>query len=257
MEPWNPAAGKEPGQVSMGRFAKDQPLFRFKERSDWCARQLCHNRRAFEMAFYPLDPRIPTSAQAAATQDPFMCQDSIILERPFRCTVACLWRSIVRVKHPGLGYLGEIFNPFTWCNWVFEVRTPTPFDEPTAGVSEWAKSKGAPGTVLYRVRGELCQWGMLLPPLPVGECSRVVFTIHHPGDEAFTRPLGSINKVWSGCLREMVSEADNYTVTFPPDADPIGKALLTSAAMLIDMLLFEATGDKHDNNGLNVVSMLT
>jgi hypothetical protein len=53
------------------------------------------------------------------------------------------------------------------------------------------------------------------------------------------REVGLIQKRWSGMLKEAFSDADNFGVTFPPDADPATKSLLLGAVFLIDFVHFE------------------
>lgn len=211
VEPWDPLRGREDGEAKKGRVAKGQPLFFLKEKSDWCERQGCYNGRSFTMAMTPSDPRIPTSSMVNR-DDPFLSPDAIIFERPFKCTFFCWNRDKMRIKHPQMGYLGELYNPFTWCHHIFEIRTPTPCSKPTAAVSEWAKSKGPAGTVLYRIRGNICQWGLWAPPLPCGNCSRVVFTIHDAKDTTFQHPIGNLQNVFAGFCNELI-DAGLYRCT--------------------------------------------
>jgi hypothetical protein len=158
----------------------------------------------------------------------------------------------VRVKHNQLGYLGEVYNPWdcSQClNYVFDVRTPTPItdgDGPTAPVSAWAQAR-PPGTTVYKVVGELCQAGMFCT-LPCAPYDRVTFRIYDPKDVAFERPVGAIEKRWGGCCREVLTDATNFTIAFPPDADEFAKALLTGTTILIDFLLFEKRQDDNNNN---------
>ncbi len=50
---------------------------------------------------------------------------------------------------------------------------------------------------------------------------------------------GKITKRWSGLGKEMFTDADNFNITFPPDADTEQKGVLLGALFLIDMLHFE------------------
>lgn len=243
---WNSKLGAE--KAKDGKYGES--LFRFKERSNCFVRQVCGPRREFKMAVASDSPRIATYQ---AGGEPLNFGDALTLERPFKCTFLCLWRSILRVKHNKLGYLGEIYNPWHLCDTVFHVRGLTPFDGMTAPVADLVKPEGT--KLHYIVRGSLCQWGMFAPPLPFGPCQRVVFNIYKGEDTECTRPVGQICKVFSGCFKEMFTVADNYSIEFPADADPIRKALLTACVMLIDFLMFENQEKPRDNTN-NVLNLL-
>lgn len=65
------------------------------------------------------------------------------------------------------------------------------------------------------------------------------FKILLPGQEM---EVGLIQKKWSGLLKEMFSEADNFWVAFEAVDDPKLRALLFSATVLIDIVHFERKG---------------
>jgi len=50
---------------------------------------------------------------------------------------------------------------------------------------------------------------------------------------------GTISKKWSGLGKEIFTDADNFSVTFPPGSDKHHRAVLLGALFLIDMLYFE------------------
>ncbi|MCX7736849.1 MAG: phospholipid scramblase family protein [Candidatus Kapabacteria bacterium] len=50
---------------------------------------------------------------------------------------------------------------------------------------------------------------------------------------------GKIVKRWSGAMKEMFTNADNFGITFPPDSDLKAKAILLGAVFLIDFVHFE------------------
>jgi len=56
---------------------------------------------------------------------------------------------------------------------------------------------------------------------------------------------GTISKVWGGFLKEMYTKADNYRVTFPVDLDVKKKAVMISAALIMDMMIFERSKNNH------------
>lgn len=53
------------------------------------------------------------------------------------------------------------------------------------------------------------------------------------------RPVGRVRKVWSGLVTEALSDADNFEVTFEPDAPARWKPLGLAAAVLLDVTHFE------------------
>lgn len=240
---WDPVLGAE--KPSQGKVSGE--LFKLKERSNCLLRQLCGPRRPFHMSMFPLSPSIPTVMPTGA--DPFVYRDALVLERPFKCTFLCFWRSVIRVKHNALGYIGEVENPFSFLDWVFHVRAPKPDAGMTGPIAEFVR--GTPGEHWYTVVGSICQFGMWLPPLPCGPCKRVSFKIFSAKDVGRTRPIGEIAKVWSGCLKEAFSDADNYTIAFPADASPVQKAVLVATTMLIDFLLFEQPPNKNNNHSIS------
>jgi len=53
------------------------------------------------------------------------------------------------------------------------------------------------------------------------------------------RQIGQIQKKWSGLVKEAMTDADNFGVSFPRDLDVTEKALLLGAVFLIDFVHFE------------------
>ncbi|XP_018609250.1 phospholipid scramblase 1-like isoform X2 [Scleropages formosus] len=54
-----------------------------------------------------------------------------------------------------------------------------------------------------------------------------------------TSNVGRISKQWTGVLREMYTDADNFGIKFPMDLDVKIKAVLLGACFLIDFMFFE------------------
>jgi len=55
--------------------------------------------------------------------------------------------------------------------------------------------------------------------------------------------IGSITKQYSGFVKECVTKANNFCVSFPKDLDVKMKALMVGATFLIDMMFFEVKKD--------------
>ncbi len=51
--------------------------------------------------------------------------------------------------------------------------------------------------------------------------------------------IGQIIKNWSGIGKELFTDADNFSATFPVDTEPANKALFLGALFLIDLVHFE------------------
>ncbi|MFQ5509711.1 MAG: phospholipid scramblase-related protein [Leptospirillia bacterium] len=58
--------------------------------------------------------------------------------------------------------------------------------------------------------------------------------------------VGEIRKEWSGVLKEVFSDADNFGMSFPAGANETQKSLLLGAVFLIDFLHFENSGNNNN-----------
>lgn len=63
--------------------------------------------------------------------------------------------------------------------------------------------------------------------------------------------IGSVKKVYSGFLTELVTMADRFTIDFPMDLSVKAKSSLLGALFLIDFMHFEDTHDDGNNNNDN------
>ena len=61
------------------------------------------------------------------------------------------------------------------------------------------------------------------------------FLIRAGGEE-----LGRITKRWTGMLKESLSDADNFALSFPAELQPQDKSVLLGAVFLIDFVHFES-----------------
>ncbi|KAI1898848.1 hypothetical protein AGOR_G00076570 [Albula goreensis] len=62
------------------------------------------------------------------------------------------------------------------------------------------------------------------------------------------KPIGRISKQWSGLLKEVFTDTDNFGIQFPLDMDVKMKAVLMGACFLIDFMFFEKVGDTNQRN---------
>ncbi|KAJ1532389.1 hypothetical protein ONE63_000989 [Megalurothrips usitatus] len=87
--------------------------------------------------------------------------------------------------------------------------------------------------VVLRIVGPMC---------PLSICgSDVKFKVLTKDGE---HEVGKIYKQWSGILREALTDADHFGITFPMDLDVRMKAVMLGACFLIDAMYFEKTDNK-------------
>ncbi|XP_039578354.1 LOW QUALITY PROTEIN: phospholipid scramblase 1-like [Passer montanus] len=65
-----------------------------------------------------------------------------------------------------------------------------------------------------------------------------------------TCPVGRISKQWTGLVREMFTDSDNFGISFPMDLDVKMKAVMIGACFLIDFMFFERSGSEHQQAGV-------
>ncbi|XP_059124350.1 phospholipid scramblase 1-like isoform X3 [Peromyscus eremicus] len=56
--------------------------------------------------------------------------------------------------------------------------------------------------------------------------------------------VGRISKHWSGFLKELLTDVDNFGIQFPIDLDVKIKAVMLGACFLIDFMFFESTANQ-------------
>ncbi|KAE8279087.1 Phospholipid scramblase 1 [Larimichthys crocea] len=62
------------------------------------------------------------------------------------------------------------------------------------------------------------------------------------------KPIGRISKQWSGLLKEVFTDTDNFGIQFPLDMDVKMKAVLMGACFLIDFMFFEKVGEANQRS---------
>ncbi|KAJ3639639.1 hypothetical protein Zmor_002984 [Zophobas morio] len=134
----------------------------------------------------------------------------IHLYRPFACQGCCFpcCMQTIEISSPPGTVIGTVEEEWKCIGWKFAVKNE--FKE----------------TVL-RINGPCC---------PISCFSDVNFYITSADGET---NLGKITKQWTGLVREMFTDADNFGITFPIDLDIKTKALLLGACFLIDFMFFE------------------
>nr|CDS31169.1 phospholipid scramblase 2 [Hymenolepis microstoma] len=105
--------------------------------------------------------------------------------------------------------------------------------EPTSAVPKWT-ILDPNDNILLRIVGPPNCYLVCLPCLSFTD--RLQFKIQSADSHA---ELGIIRKEWAGFMREMFTDADDFSVTFPPDLDSKVKALVIGAVFLLDFTYFE------------------
>lgn len=93
--------------------------------------------------------------------------------------------------------------------------------------------ENAVGNPIFTIEGPLC---------PSSFCpgQSVLFKLCNVTNGA---PVGTISKEWSGWGRELFTDADYFSMSFPVDLDPSLKAVCLGALFLIEYRYFERSGD--------------
>uniref|UniRef100_A0A3Q4IB35 Phospholipid scramblase n=1 Tax=Neolamprologus brichardi TaxID=32507 RepID=A0A3Q4IB35_NEOBR len=148
-----------------------------------------------------------------------MDREVIRLIRPFRCVSCwcpcCLQEMEVQAP-PGttIGYVKQDWHPFL----------------PKFSI------QGANKETLMRLEG---------PCFACNCCGDVNFE----GKDGGT-PIGRISKQWSGLLKEVFTDTDNFGIQFPLDLDVKMKAVLMGACFLIDFMFFEKIGEANKRSSV-------
>lgn len=100
------------------------------------------------------------------------------------------------------------------------------------------KINDASGRTVLKVQGPLC------PMAFFGQ--NLIFRVYTMDGIS----VGTISKDWSGLVRELFTDADYFSMSFPRDLDPSIKAVLMGALFLIDFGYFESTRGKQGGRRL-------
>lgn len=196
---------------------KGHPIFKAQEKSGFLARCcLPANCQPFNMRIRNQDP---VSQEIDGS-------DLLRLEREFKCTFCCLNRPEMTVRNVERGadeLLGKIVNPFLCCAYGINVLDAT-------------------DKLKYVIRGDCCQAGIICKGCPCQSCQLVQFSLNTPDGAQ----VGSLEKRSQGCLKAAVSDADNFSLVYPPNSTEKDKALLMASILLLDFSYFESNpGDRN------------
>uniref|UniRef100_A0A8C6F0D1 Phospholipid scramblase n=1 Tax=Monodon monoceros TaxID=40151 RepID=A0A8C6F0D1_MONMO len=141
-----------------------------------------------------------------------MGREVITLERPLRCTSCCFPCCLQEIEiqaPPGVpvGYVTQTWHP---CLPKFTLQNERRED-------------------VLRLTG---------PCIVCSCCADVDFEIKSLDDKYV---VGKISKQWTGLVRELFTDVDNFGIQFPLDLDVKMKAVMLGACFLIDFMFFEMT----------------
>ncbi|XP_040830842.1 phospholipid scramblase 1-like [Ochotona curzoniae] len=137
-------------------------------------------------------------------------REVITMERPLKCTCCCSPCCLQKLEIQAprgvpIGYVAQIWHPFLP---KFKIQNEKKED-------------------VLKISG----------PFFVCNCGGDVDFHVKSLDE--TSVVGRVSKQWSGCVKEVLTDADNYEIQFPLDLDVKLKAVLLGACLLIDFMFFE------------------
>uniref|UniRef100_A0A914VNU3 Phospholipid scramblase n=1 Tax=Plectus sambesii TaxID=2011161 RepID=A0A914VNU3_9BILA len=147
-------------------------------------------------------------------------QEVMKIYRPFKCFAGCCWCA-------------------TLDSCAHETFVEAPVGVPIGSVRQL--SSGC--TFDYAIKDAVGETQLIIdgPCMMCRCCADVEFPIFTKDKR--TR-VGCVTKQYSGLLKEMYSDADNFGITFPLDLDVKIKATLMGAMFLIDFMAFENSDKK-------------
>lgn len=152
--------------------------------------------------------------------------DFLTLNREYQCTCLCCNRPVIEVFNNSrgarekVGYIRDVWTCYDYSFYIYE------------GNSEDA---------IYMINASCCQCGFHCH-CPCGSCKEIIFDMTDLRKSGIR--VGEVKKVWSGCAKEILTNADDYSVLFPQRIPWQHKALILSCILFIDYRYFE---ERHDN----------
>jgi len=185
------------------------------EESGCCAKQCCKNNRGFVM-------KIVDNTQ----------REVIRVTRPFKCcATTCCWlpccgcmQHELTVESPPGIVIGKINSECSLWRQTLSVKMG---------------DEGSENEV-FKIVGPCC-----ISRAVCCVCCDVTFTIESAGTG---EEVGQLKKQFTGMVKELYTDADNFSVSFPKDLDVRAKALLISAVFLIDFLFYEDNQQTENND---------
>ncbi|KAJ8278033.1 hypothetical protein GJAV_G00083050 [Gymnothorax javanicus] len=135
----------------------------------------------------------------------------IAVNRPLKCTTCCLpcCQQELEVQAPPGNTVGYVMQQWHPCVPKFIIHN-----------ENWEP--------VLKLQGPACGWS----------CQPDIDFEIMTMDEVNT--IGKISKQWTGLLREVFTDTDNFGIQFPLDLDVRMKAVMIGACFLIDFMFFES-----------------
>lgn len=186
-----------------------QLLFYAFEKTDTCMRLCCGAQRGFTI-------HIVNS----------MNQEVLRISREFKCYAGCCWCAgfceacshIVQISLPTSEVLGYVKQGGSCWSPYYNV-----LDENLSKIME--------------IRGPCCIFDG-----PCCPCESTFQILANDGNQ-----IGKVEKIYSGFVQEMFTDADNFFIEFPPTLNIKAKSTLIGALFLIDFMYFEKQQSNNNN----------
>lgn len=203
--------------------AKKKKIFKCKEKSGWCARNcMAPDCKPFNM-----------EVKKCAKDEDFDTDETVILmERECQCTCYCFNRPEMKIYLTQGGqknYLGKVVDNYDFCNYSYSVYDTN-------------------DKIVFFIKASCCQCGFHCK-CPCEACEKIQFDLWRGDKEKEEAPIMKIGK--KGCLKNLISDADNFSVPFPLNATWQEKTLLLGAVLMIDFMQFEEKGGNQGSQGLH------
>lgn len=140
------------------------------------------------------------------------------IQRDYTCTCFCLnlpFASVYLIEENKEILLGKINEIYVFCKYKYQVVNASQKE-------------------IYTLNTPCCQKGILCP-CPCDSCNHAVFDVN---DEK-GKLLGEVEKFGKGCCKTSFTTADEFVVLFASGIGWQDKALLISAVLFLNFMLFE------------------
>ena len=144
---------------------------------------------------------------------------SITFNKPFKCACCCFCRpEMFGINHVDEKQFGRIYDQWSFCNPSFQIYNQD-------------------NQLKYKISGDCCQCGLLFPNC---SCSETKFYIYEANaDENPTNAVGTIVRKVKDCLKSLISDADQFDINFPKNANAYDKLMIIGNTLMIDYTYFE------------------